>query len=479
VPSSSPVNPFLYLQANADSNPNGLFSVSPTARVSNAEAVVEAKKIAYELRRLGVRPGDIVVLDLPDPLSILFTEAVYHEGAISTVLPEGYSADGVLEIAWVFSNRTLRAQGAATIVMVDARFLQEIDHNPYGIRPSEEPIETLRIVFSSGTTGTPKAIALGREMERIMDAALPMMAAAGTALELMDTGIAGGIGEFFLSVKAGVPYLTASGASPSVVVSLITDHSVRRLGGSPAQVAAVVAELERTGATAPSIQSITVGGSHMPAGLVARAQAVTEGCVVMSNYGSTEAGTAARRVHTSEDPFDAGQVVPGSTIEIVDAAGQVLPVGEIGRIRHRGSGMAHEYVGNPEATSRAFRGGWFYPGDLGLLRPDGGLTLAGRESEVLNSGGVKIDPNRIDSLALQHPQVIDACSFEYAAESGLREIGLALVTEDGIDVEALVATLTAELGHAAPTLVARVDTIPRTATGKPVRRTLAERYSNV
>ena len=478
MPSSSPVNPFTYLQANADSNPNGMFCVSPTARVSNAEAVIEAKKLAYELRRLGVRPGHIVALDLPEPLSILFTEAVYHEGGISTVLPEGYVADSDFAIDWIFSNRAPRAQGAATLVTVDARFLRQVDQNPYGISPSGEPIETLRIVFSSGTTGTPKAIALGREMERVMDAALPMMAAAGTALELMDTGIAGGIGEFFLSVKAGVPYLTASGASPAVVVRMILEHSVRRLGGSPAQVAAVVAELERTDSTAPSIQSITVGGSHMPPGLAARAHSVTEGCVVMSNYGSTEAGTAARRMHTSEDPFDAGQVVPGSTIEIVDAADTVLPVGEVGRIRHRGYGMAREYLGNAEATSRAFRDGWFYPGDLGSLRSDGGLTLAGRESEVLNSGGVKIDPNRIDNLALQHPQVIDACSFGYAAESGLREIGLALVTEDGIDIQTLVADLAAELGNAAPTLVARVEVIPRTATGKPVRRTLAERYSN-
>ena len=471
-------NPFVYLQHNADSNPNGVFSRSADQMVTNTEAVVSVKKIAYELRRLGVKPGDVVALDLPDQLSILFTEAVYHEAAISTVLPAGYVAEGVLQVDWIFTNRTPTPQRGATIVTVDARFLQQVDQNPYGISPSEAPVEILRIAFSSGTTGTPNAIVLGRAMERVMDAAIPMFTAAGTSLGMMDTGSAGGIGDFYLSVKAGVPYLSGGGASPAGLVRIIRENEVKRLSGSPAQLAAVVAEAEGRQLTLPSIESVTVAGTVMPAGLVARTHAVTEGCLVFSTYGSTEAGFATRRLYTSDDPFDAGQVVPGSEVQIVDENDNVLPDGETGRIRHRAPGMVHEYLGNPEATARAFRDGWFYPGDLGSLRPDGGLTLAGRESEVLNAGGVKIDPNRIDQFAVAHPGVIDACSFDYAADSGLRAVGLALVTEDGVDVKALVAALATQFGNAAPTLVARVDSIPRNAMGKPLRRTLAERYSD-
>lgn len=80
-------NPFLYLQANADASPDAVFAQSPDQVLTNAEAVVYAKKVAYEMRRLGVKAGDVVALDLPDMLSIVFTEAVYHEGGVSTVLP--------------------------------------------------------------------------------------------------------------------------------------------------------------------------------------------------------------------------------------------------------------------------------------------------------------------------------------------------------------------------------------------------------
>jgi acyl-CoA synthetase (AMP-forming)/AMP-acid ligase II len=138
--------------------------------------------------------------------------------------------------------------------------------------------------------------------------------------------------------------------------------------------------------------------------------------------------------------------------------------------------MVDRYLGDPGATARSFKDGWFYPGDMGLIRPDGGLTLAGRDSELLNAGGVKVDPNRLDHFALQWAGVQDACSFEYETASGVNGVGIALVTEEDLDVAALVADLKSEFSTAAPTLVARVDAIPKTRNGKPMRRQLAETY---
>ena len=477
VTTAALTNPFLHLQRNADENPHGVFMRSPADQLTNAEAVVEVKKLAYELRRLGVRAGDIVALDMPDRLGILFTEAVYHEAAISTILPQGSLPSDGVPVRWLFTSRTPRDLEGATVVSVDSAFLQEVNQNPYGISSSEEPIEVLRIVFSSGTTGTPKAIALGREMEQLMDLALPSWFRAGPNLSMMDTGTPTGIGEFFLSVKGGQPYLCVGGDSQEGIVRVILDNTVRTLKGSPAQVAALVRELEAQGRTVPSVDIVSFAGTVMPPGVAERMRRVSEGCQIFSSYGSTEAGAATRRLYESDDPFDLGQISPGSVVEIVDEDDRPLPQGETGRIRHRSPGMTRGYLGDPDATAKNFKDGWFYPGDLGFIRDDGGLSLAGRETEILNAGGVKIDPNRIDHAALQHPRVIDACSFNYAGEAGLEQIGLALVTEDDVDVSALVADLKAEFGHGAPTLVARVDEVPRNAMGKPMRRTLAERFS--
>jgi len=469
------VNPFLHLQRNAEQNPRGIFSRSPAETLTNAEALVAVKKLAYELRRLGVQPGQVAALDLPDRLSIVFTEALYHEGAVGTILPRGASTDGLFTLDWMFTVDPA-ATGATRVVVVDQRFLQQVEENPYGISPSDAPLDVLRIVFSSGTTGRPHAIALGRAMEQSMEAALATWFQAGPSMTLMDTGTAWGMGEFFLSVWAGQPYLCVGGASPAEIVRLAADNGVVTLKGSPQQVAAVVAELEAQGRTLPGIQVVVVAGTVMEPGLAERTRRATEGCLLVVNYGSTEAGAGTTRVVDSDDPFDAGHPAPGTELQVVDDDDEVLPAGEEGRIRYRSFGMVHEYLGDPEASARAFRDGWFYPGDLGVLRPDGGLTLTGRESEVLNAGGVKVDPNRIDHAATAHPGVADACSFEYAADSSVRRIGLALVASDDADLGALAETLKAAFGSAAPTLLARVEQIPRTAIGKPKRSELAERF---
>lgn len=469
-------NPFLYLQANADSNPSGIFAKSPDQVLTNAQAVIYAKKIAFEMRRLGVRAGDVIALDLPDMLSILFTEAVYHEGGISTVLPRGFVAAGTFRISWVFSSRTPTPQKDARTIPVDARFLQQVDQNPYGISPSETPIDVLRIVLSSGTTGTPKAVAIGRNMEVAADAALASWSRSGPHLVLMDVGSARGVGELYLSVKGARPYLCVGGAPSDAIARVALENSVKSLKGSPAQLADLVAELESTQRTLPSIERVHFSGTSMPPNLAARIRQVTEGCTIFSNYGSTEAGGTAAREYNSDDPFDAGRIVPGVQLQIVDDNDNVLPDGERGRIRVKSPAMAHEYLGDPEATRLAFEDGWFYPGDLGVIRSDGGLTLAGRQSELINVGGVKVDPARLDQFAQRFDGVSDACSFGYETGSGLLQIGIAVVVGENFDAEALSSALRREFGPASPTLIARIESVPRTTTGKPLRRTLAERY---
>jgi long-chain acyl-CoA synthetase len=469
-------NPFLYLQANADTNPGAVFAQSADQVLTNAEAAVYAKKIAYEIRRLGVKAGDVVALDLPDMLSVLFTEAVYHESGISTVLPDGFVADGAFPVDWIFSDKIPTPQKGAEVVIVDSQFLRQVDQNPYGISPSEAPVETLRIVLSSGTTGAPKAIAMGRDMEAAMDAALASWSRGGPRLVLMDIGTARGIGELYLSVKANRPFISVGGAAPDAIARIAAQNSVESVTGSPAQLAGLVEELETSGRTLPSVEKVYFSGTSMPPGLARRIRQVTEGCTVFGNYGSTETGGTAVREYNSDDPLDAGRISPGTQVEIVDENDTVLPNGEQGRIRVKSPGMAHAYLGNPEATRRSFRDGWFYPGDLGAIRPDGRLTLAGRELELINAGGVKVDPARLDYFSLQFNGVVDACSFGYETSSGLLQIGIALVARDDFDVQALISALTLEFGAAAPALVARVDAIPRTSTGKPIRSSLAKRY---
>ncbi|TPX03145.1 long-chain fatty acid--CoA ligase, partial [Schumannella luteola] len=378
-------NPFLLLERNARDDPRGLFLRTADDSITNADAVILAKQIAFELRRLGLAAGDVVAIDLPDRLGALFTWAVYHEAAISTVLPPGTRPDAAVPVRWLVSNHESAQHGDARSVHVDARFLQLVSENPYGIRPSEAAVDTLRIVFSSGTTGTPKAMAMGRHLERVFGAALPSWFAGGPVLSLMDLGTAAGIGELYLAVTAGQPYLCAGGAAPAEIIRLIRSAEVATLKGSPHKILALLDELEAEGGTLPSLTTVAISGTSMPAAAAERLRRSAPGCTVRINYGSTEAGGATSRRDASDDPADVGHPVPGTVLEIVDDRDQPVDPGTEGWIRYRSPGMAHGYLGDPEASARAFRDGWFHPGDRGVLRADGGLTLRTRTTDLLNA----------------------------------------------------------------------------------------------
>lgn len=474
------LNPFLYLERNAAAAPDGVFIESVDQTILNAEAVTYVKKIAFELRRLGVKPGDLVAIDLPESLSILFTEAVFHEAAASTVLPAGFAPSGDFPVQWIFSSAVHPGMGTARVVHVDAAFLRGIEDNPFGISPrSYSSIQdVVRVVFSSGTTGMPKALEYTLELAEFQSVDSRATWMEGEPfLILFSTSTLFGYLAMYTSAKEGRPFLMAAGATPDQVVQLATQKAVTSIKASPAQFASLIGRLEETNQTLPNVGSVIAAGSVMPPSLAARVRAAAEGCDIVNIYGSSEAGLASSRQYETDDPYDAGQIFPGAIVQIVDENDELVPDGQVGRIRHRHAVMIHRYLGDPAATAAAYKDGWFYCGDLGMIREDGGLTLAGRASEVLNAGGVKFDPTQLDLFAITLDLVVDACSFSYTASTGLPQIGIALVTEDGVDVEGLVRSFTQRFGPAAPQLVARIDSVPRNAMGKPMRLELAKKYS--
>ncbi|AMB60025.1 hypothetical protein AWU67_15460 [Microterricola viridarii] len=462
-------------------NPSGVFVETTNQTVRNSEAFELAKKVAYEFRQLGMKRGDLVALELPETLSMIFTEAVFHEAAASTVLPRGYNSDGAFPIDWIFSSAdpAPAPQGGAQVIRVDETFLQRVEQNPYGITPREyDSTQSIgRLMFSSGTTGHPNGIAFSLALlESLAADALATYMSGDPFLVFLPTSTAFGYFGFYMSVKDDRPFWSIEAGDPAAIVDLAARSRATSLKGSPAQIAAFVDVLETRGQTVPDVETVYIAGTVMPPALGARMRTAAEGCAIYNLYGSTEATLASTRYYDSEDPFDAGHLFPGSRVQIVDEDDNELPVGEVGRIRHHNPYMVHEYLGNPEASRAVFKGEWFYPGDLGLIRPDGGLTLAGRASEVLNAGGVKIDPTQLDLFAVTNPLVIDAASFEYETRSGVNQIGIALVTEPHLDVQALIRDFAARFGTAAPQLLARVEQIPRNAMGKPMRRTLAAQH---
>lgn len=198
---------------------------------------------------------------------------------------------------------------------------------------------------------------------------------------------------------------------------------------------------------------------------------------VLEAYGMTEASH-----QMASNPLPPGDRRPGTVgvgtgvrIGIMDEEGAVLPQGAQGEVVIRGPSVIDGYASNPEANARSFTGGWFRTGDQGFLDPDGYLSLVGRLKEMINRGGEKIAPREIDDALLQHPAVGEAVAFGAPHPTWGEEVAAAVVLKTEVSEKELIAFAREHLAdYKVPRKLYIVDQIPRTATGKIQRRSVAE-----
>ncbi|HET7096407.1 MAG TPA: fatty acid--CoA ligase family protein, partial [Casimicrobiaceae bacterium] len=167
--------------------------------------------------------------------------------------------------------------------------------------------------------------------------------------------------------------------------------------------------------------------------------------------------------------------VPWIELEIVDGNGAALPSGEVGELRVRSECMTHEYHGDPVATARHFKQGWFCPGDLASLSGAGALCLHGRSDDMMNLNSIKIFPAEIERVLEEHPGVKAAAVFAKPS-SAHGDIPLAAVElheSAMVSVDELMARARERLGVRAPRKIFVVDALPRSTAGKILKRELA------
>ncbi|MEO0023733.1 MAG: hypothetical protein RL196_174 [Actinomycetota bacterium] len=445
-----------------------------TQKMTYQQAFDNVKKIAAFMRDLGVMPGQSVALQLPATLHLLFLEAVFHEAAISFMLPSSRAALANMKPDWLFTSHADSPAGAEQKILIDSPTLQKIAAQTLVNSPKEyASIHSIcRLVFSSGTTGTPKPVAFSVQMiESRAKAAASVWMHTKPFMTLLDVGTVSGFQSFYSSIVNGWPYLVPGDASTNL--KQLELGKVAAIKGSPVQLGEIADELEATNKTLPDLKVIQHAGSVMPGKIAERLRRLT-GATLHNLYGATEVGTIAARRYDSDDPFDLGEITPGTTVEIVDEQRQPVGVGQVGALRFKRAIMAHEYFEAPEPSAIFFDDGWFYPGDLARFTADKKLFLAGRESEIINAGGLKIDPAIIDEFALAQPGVVDAAAFGYEGTSGLTQLGLAVVVEPKFDFSKFVDSLKLGLKNLAPNAVVEVSAVPRSPMGKPLRLELAQ-----
>ena len=199
------------------------------------------------------------------------------------------------------------------------------------------------------------------------------------------------------------------------------------------------------------------------------------GSVILERYGMTETLMNVGNPYAGERrPGTVGLPLAHVSLKICDEANAPVPDGTTGEVWVKGPNVCSGYWRRPEATAAAWTDGWFRTGDIGVRAADGYITLQGRRSDLIISGGFNIYPREIEELILEQPGVHEATVV--GMPDPLRgEVPVAYLVVDAakFDEVATVARLRSQLASfKQPKAFVRVDSLPRTALGKVQKRLL-------
>ncbi|HEY0178562.1 MAG TPA: AMP-binding protein, partial [Dokdonella sp.] len=263
--------------------------------------------------------------------------------------------------------------------------------------------------------------------------------------------------------------------------ALIASERVTLFEGVPTMYYQMLAHPGLDAADLSSLDRCTVGGQTMP---VANIEAVMRrfGCPLLELWGMTEvAGPAiTHSPYAVPRPGSIGLPLPGMQVRIaaLDDASRDVPPGEAGELLVRGPLVMAGYYGNPAATAQALdANGWLATGDVARVDADGYVFVVDRKKDMIITAGYNVYPAELEQVIATHPDVVMSAVAGFPDEEK-GEIAVAFVVRrDGaaLDEAALIAHCRRHLAaYKVPRAVRFVDTLPRTSTGKLMRRALAE-----
>jgi acyl-CoA synthetase (AMP-forming)/AMP-acid ligase II len=192
---------------------------------------------------------------------------------------------------------------------------------------------------------------------------------------------------------------------------------------------------------------------------------------VFNGLASTESHQIAMTPLNTPDDHRWHLLEPTTAVELVDEFDRPVAMGKVGRLRVGAEGAPSSYLDDKEATSAHFRDGFFYPGDLAVMREDGRIALQGRDTDVINVQGHKIWPAPIEDRLREALTVNGVCLLSMQDDRGEEELHLVIEAPAPLDTATLAGVLRAEL-HGFPGVHVRYALLPRNANGKVLRQAL-------
>ena len=422
--------------------------VDERGAITYGEALRQAECFAGALLGLGLRKGDVVAVQLPNMIEFAIAYlGITMMGGVLTTLHMPYRRNEAEPILRHAGARTVicgpRAEAHAPAEMFIAlrQRLPLLRHvivvgekhpgaEEFGdlvargagatIDDPPEAADPAFICFSSGTSASPKSVVHSyHNMLANNRQCAPMYGLTQDDVIVSGPPFTHGFGIccINLTLLVGATHALFPPFRPDAYCRAIERLRPTVLFTAPAHVAACwkAGLLERTDFS--SLRVVGISGAPCPPPVAAAFQQVVKNGKVLVLWGMTELfmGISGRLDDAEDDRFGTiGRPTPGIEVRIAAEDGRKLPPGEEGEIVIRGPSVVAGYLGNEAATKAAFRDGWFRTGDVGFVDRRGYVRMTRRLGEVINRGGVKINPVDIEALLDNHPKVQQSAIVPFA-----------------------------------------------------------------
>jgi len=360
------------------------------------------------------------------------------------------------------------------------------------------PDDALCLTYSSGTTGIPKGAIITHRGAlnncRAMVEDMLKLAPDDVGLAVMPLFHVGGMWyHLFPSFASGGTTIMLSEFDPHAVLAAIQERGVTQVHLVPTMIGALLDQPEARSMDLGRLRTLYYAASSIPLGLLKRAMEMFRHCGFIQSFGSTEAGSVTAllpedHVAAIRDParegllLSCGRPYGGAKVEIRDFSGAPAAQGSIGDIAVRSDRIMAGYWRNPAATAQTIVDGWLYTGDIGYLDNAGYLYIVDRKHDMIVTGGENVYPREVEDVLYQNPNLAEVAVFAIPDPKWVERVAAAVVLKPGRN------TTAEEIRHRAaqclasykcPKTVFFVDSLPKNATGKILKKELRRQYADL
>ncbi len=464
-------------------------AVVPYGVLANA-----ASRVAGWLQELGVQPGDRVGVTLPNipQMPIIYYGILWAGGVVVPLNPlyksrefgfvlkdsqakALFAWDGVAEEA----SKGAADAGAEFISVSATEFVGELmTHEPGGFVERDDA-DSAVILYTSGTTGSPKGAELTHaNMARNAEISV------GLADITADDVVFGGLPLFHsfgqtvgmnASFLAGATITLIPRFEPTKALEVLQRDKVTILEGVPTMYVALLQHPDKDSYDTSSLRMCVSGGASLPVEVL-KGFEQGFGAFILEGYGLSETSPVASFNHADRErkPGSIGQPVDGVQFKLIDDDwNEVTGTDEIGEIAIKGHNVMKGYLGNPEATEWAIRDGWFRTGDLAKRDEDGFYFIVDRAKDMIIRGGYNVYPREIEEVLYEHPAVGTAAVVGVPHGALGEEVAAAITLKPGAsatDEELIEFCKERVAAYKYPRTVWITDALPMGPTGKILKR---------